>query len=80
MAPGVHQPRRVTHAGRQAPGRRPRGGRLETIGFFTIVGHGVPVALTRRTYDVSREFFDLPLDEKLRVKRPRPERARRACG
>jgi isopenicillin N synthase-like dioxygenase len=38
------------------------------IGFLTIVGHGVPAELVRRTYDVSREFFDLPFAEKLKVR------------
>jgi isopenicillin N synthase-like dioxygenase len=37
------------------------------IGFLTIVGHGVPTELLRRTYDVSRAFFDLPEEEKRKV-------------
>jgi isopenicillin N synthase-like dioxygenase len=37
------------------------------IGFLTIVGHGVPAELVQATYDVSRRFFDLPLEEKLKV-------------
>jgi isopenicillin N synthase-like dioxygenase len=52
----------------------------EDIGFFTIVGHGVDPALVARMYDVSREFFDLPLAEKLRVERPRPEQSRGYIG
>lgn len=52
----------------------------EDIGFFTIVGHGVPADLTRRMYEVSRAFFDLPLEEKLRVKRPKPEQSRGYIG
>src|SRR5437870_12764349 len=40
----------------------------EEIGFLTIVGHGVPADLVQRTYDVSRRFFDLPLEEKLKVR------------
>jgi len=47
----------------------------EEIGFFTIVGHGVPKDLTDRMYTVSRAFFDLPLEEKMKVKRPFPNRA-----
>jgi len=39
----------------------------EGIGFFTIVGHGVDARLVRTMYDVSRAFFDLPVDEKQRV-------------
>jgi isopenicillin N synthase-like dioxygenase len=38
------------------------------IGFLTIVGHGVPPELVRSTYDVSRAFFDLPHEEKVKVR------------
>jgi len=50
------------------------------IGFFTIVGHGVPESLVRRMSRVSRAFFDLPLEEKLAVKRPKPEQSRGYIG
>ena len=50
------------------------------IGFFSIVGHGVPEALVARMYDVSRRFFDLPLEEKLKLKRERPEESRGYIG
>jgi isopenicillin N synthase-like dioxygenase len=50
------------------------------IGFFTIVAHGVPDRLLVRMDEVSRAFFDLPLEEKLRVKRPRPEQSRGYIG
>ncbi len=40
----------------------------EEIGFLTIVGHGVPADLVQRTYDISRRFFDLPSEEKLKVR------------
>ena len=30
---------------------------LETIGFFTIVGHGVPEAVVRDARDLAYEFF-----------------------
>jgi len=52
----------------------------EDIGFFTIVGHGVEAALVRRMSDVSRAFFDLPLADKQRVRRPRPEQSRGYIG
>ena len=39
----------------------------ETIGFFMISGHGVPQHLVDEADGLSREFFDLPLDEKLRI-------------
>jgi isopenicillin N synthase-like dioxygenase len=50
------------------------------LGFFSIVGHGVPPALMRRMLDISRAFFDLPLTEKLKVKQPRPEQSRGYIG
>ena len=32
---------------------------LETIGFFTIVGHGVPEVVVRDARDAAYEFFSL---------------------
>ena len=52
----------------------------EDIGFLTVVGHGVPEALTARMYRVAREFFDLPLEAKLRSKGPDPARGYRPMG
>jgi isopenicillin N synthase-like dioxygenase len=46
------------------------------IGFFTVVGHGVPAVLVARMLETSRAFFDLPAPEKARVARPRPEQSR----
>src|SRR2546427_6657903 len=40
------------------------------IGFLVIAGHRVPPDLIAAVDDVSREFFDLPLDEKMKVVRP----------
>ena len=48
----------------------------ERIGFFLIKGHGVPDKLMSDTYSSSRAFFDLAKDEKLLVKRNRPEVSR----
>ena len=56
------------------------GSACEDIGFFTIVGHGVDDALVRRMSDVSRAFFDLPVADKQRVRRPRPEQSRGYIG
>jgi isopenicillin N synthase-like dioxygenase len=50
------------------------------IGFFTIVGHGVSAQLVSRMLAVTRAFFDLPLDEKLRVRQPAPEQSRGYLG
>ena len=52
----------------------------EDIGFFTIVGHGIDAVLVRRMYDVSRAFFDLPVADKQRVRRPKPEQSRGYIG
>jgi isopenicillin N synthase-like dioxygenase len=40
------------------------------IGFLIIKGHGVSPSLIMRMKEVSREFFDLPLAEKLLLARP----------
>ncbi|HTZ35108.1 MAG TPA: 2-oxoglutarate and iron-dependent oxygenase domain-containing protein [Stellaceae bacterium] len=48
----------------------------ETIGFFGVTGHGVPREVIDGLTAASYRFFDLPLAEKLRVKRPRPEQNR----
>jgi isopenicillin N synthase-like dioxygenase len=45
------------------------------IGFLIVTGHGVPSALIDEMRVVSRQFFDLPTDEKLRQKMP-PDRYR----
>jgi isopenicillin N synthase-like dioxygenase len=48
----------------------------ETIGFFAVTGHGVPREIIA---DLSRQayaFFDLPHEEKMKIKRPRPEQNR----
>jgi isopenicillin N synthase-like dioxygenase len=37
------------------------------VGFYIIVGHGVDERLIEQVETVSREFFDLPLDEKMKV-------------
>ena len=41
----------------------------EEIGFFTIVGHGVSKDLTDQMSLVSKAFFDLPIAEKMKVRR-----------
>jgi len=37
------------------------------VGFYVIVGHGVDPALVDEVEAVSREFFDLPIDEKMQL-------------
>lgn len=43
---------------------------LEDIGFFALENHGVDSALIRSSYEVAEQFFDLPVDEKMRNKVP----------
>lgn len=40
----------------------------EEIGFLIIKGHGVPRDLVEEMYDVSKRFFSLPLEEKMRAR------------
>ena len=42
----------------------------ERIGFVLVTGHGVPQATIDEFYDVSKRFFQLPLEQKLEVKSP----------
>ncbi len=39
-------------------------------GFFAIVGHDVPKELIEETWNVTRAFFDLPLEKKMTVAMP----------
>src|SRR4029450_12727503 len=43
------------------------------IAFLVIAGHGVSPDLIQTIDEVSREFFDLPLEEKMQVVRPAPD-------
>ena len=38
-------------------------------GFFQVTGHGIEPALLRNIFEVSREFFAQPADEKRRIRR-----------
>ena len=42
----------------------------QEIGFLIVAGHGVPDALIAETERVSHAFFDLPLEEKMKVGQP----------
>ncbi len=46
------------------------------IGFYAVVGHGIPAAEIGAVHAAARAFFDLPMAEKRRVARPRPEQNR----
>ena len=62
---------RGTPANRQAVAAQV-GRACEQIGFFTIVGHGVPADLVARIDDVSRRFFALPVEEKRKARGTNP--------
>jgi isopenicillin N synthase-like dioxygenase len=42
------------------------------VGFFQVVGHGVPDAVAARAWQATIDFFDLPLDDRLSTKPPSP--------
>lgn len=46
------------------------GAACERVGFMVITGHGVPGELITRMYETSREFFEFPLEHKLRYAAP----------
>ncbi|OVA15883.1 Isopenicillin N synthase [Macleaya cordata] len=37
-------------------------------GFFYVKGHGIPDSFVKEVRDLSRKFFDLPYDEKVKIK------------
>ena len=51
------------------------GGACRESGFFYVVGHGVDEDLQLRLRELSRAFFDLGAEEKLRVAMPLGGRA-----
>jgi isopenicillin N synthase-like dioxygenase len=38
-----------------------------TTGFFQITNHGISPELQKRVFDGSKKFFDLPMEEKLKL-------------
>ena len=42
----------------------------ENIGFFMVTGHRIPRALVEEADGLSRDFFDLPAEEKMRIAVP----------
>ena len=49
-------------------------------GFFIAVGHGVEETLLENVIDASREFFHLPISEKVKVSPPGPNHFRGYLG
>ena len=48
----------------------------ETLGFIVVSGHGVPAADGAALHKAGLDFFDLSLEEKLAVRRPRDDQNR----
>ncbi|MEZ5271482.1 MAG: 2-oxoglutarate and iron-dependent oxygenase domain-containing protein [Ilumatobacteraceae bacterium] len=44
----------------------------ERVGFLTVVGHGVADDIVRAAWSTARQFFDLPLADRMAVAMPRP--------
>ena len=44
------------------------GGSFERFGFAVVADHGVDARLIARAWDLTREFFDLPVEDKLRYR------------
>jgi len=45
---------------------------LRSVGFFQITGHGVDPEVAERCWELTRAFFDLPLEDKLAIERQAP--------
>jgi isopenicillin N synthase-like dioxygenase len=69
-------PARDDDAGERLRVARKLGDALEHVGFATIIGHGIDEALLASTYAAVREFFALPLSEKLRSCPPEQAKSR----
>ena len=63
-----------------AAGRAQLGEQLDRvcrdIGFLVITGHGVPPELMARVDNTSRAFFQLPLEQKQALRRPKDDQVR----
>jgi isopenicillin N synthase-like dioxygenase len=46
------------------------------IGFLLISGHGVEAEIVAQTYAMASAFFDLPVEQKLRIRQPAPHISR----
>src|SRR5436309_11024556 len=56
------------------------GAAFRDISFVALARHGVPSATIGALYRAANAFFDLPLDVKRRVARPRPDQNRGYIG
>ncbi|MGY6283728.1 isopenicillin N synthase family dioxygenase [Methylorubrum extorquens] len=53
---------------------RQLGNACREIGFFYVVNHGIPESLINDTFSSAKEFFSLPLDEKMKLSMARRSR------
>jgi isopenicillin N synthase-like dioxygenase len=56
------------------------GAAFRDIGFVALTHHGVPMPVIDALYAAANDFFDLPLEVKRRVARPRPDQNRGYIG
>jgi len=59
---------------------RQLGTAFRDIGFVSLINHGVPGPVIEALYGEANGFFDLPLETKQRVARPRPDQNRGYIG
>lgn len=50
------------------------------VGFFYVIGHGVPEELTTGIFEVARKFFALPLEQRLEIENIRSPQFRGYTG
>lgn len=55
---------------------RELGNAAQSLGFAVVGGHGIDVRLGEELREAGLRFFDLPLEEKLQVRRPRNDQNR----
>ena len=48
----------------------------ETLGFLVVSGHGIPAEVGTALHRAALDFFDMPIDEKLTVRRPKNDQNR----
>ncbi|KAJ4955698.1 hypothetical protein NE237_012481 [Protea cynaroides] len=53
------------------------GDACRSYGFFQVINHGVPLELTEKMQEIAQDFFNLPLDEKLKYYSDDPSKTMR---
>ena len=52
------------------------GSAAQTLGFAVVAGHGIDPIIGTELRDAALRFFDLPLEEKLVIRRPKNDQNR----